>query len=112
MKQRALVGSLGLQSRVEVKVKPPKYESFEMDPDEPILKLFHEVYTEVMDVEPLYMYSKSITDASTFSGIGGIPCLHLGPKRGDTHKANEYVPLEWLPYCSEMYTKIALRYLI
>lgn len=106
-----LVDSLELQSKVDVKVKPPKYESYEMDPDDPILKLFHKVYTEVMNVEPLYMYSKSITDASTFAGVGGIPCLHLGPKRGDTHKANEYVPLSWLPPVSEMYTKIALRYL-
>ena len=106
-----LVDSLDLESSVEVKVKPPKYESFEIDPEEPILKLFHGVYTDVMDVEPQYQYSKSITDASTFAGVGGLPCLHLGPKRGDTHKANEYVPLSWLPPVSEMYTRIALSYL-
>lgn len=107
-----LIGSLSLDANVDVKIKPPRYESFEMDPEEPILKLFHEVYTEVMRVEPLYAYSKSITDANTFAGVGGIPCLHLGPKRGDTHKANEYVPLTWLPLNSEMYTRIALRYLV
>jgi succinyl-diaminopimelate desuccinylase len=106
-----LVESLDLKSRVEVKVKPPKYESFEMDPEEPILKLFHNVYTDVMGVKPQYQYSKSITDANTLAGVGGIPCLHLGPKRGDTHKANEYVPLSWLPPVSEMYTRIALGYL-
>ena len=106
-----LVESLHLKSRVEVNVKPPKYESFEMNPEEPILKLFHKVYTDVMGVEPLYQYSKSITDANTLTGVGGIPCLHLGPKRGDTHKANEYVPLSWLPPVSEMYTRIALGYL-
>jgi acetylornithine deacetylase/succinyl-diaminopimelate desuccinylase-like protein len=106
-----LVESLGLKSSVMVKIKPPRYESFEMDPEEPILKLFHGVYTDVMGIEPLYMYSKSITDANTFAGVGGIPCLHLGPKRGDTHKANEYVPLSWLPPCSEMYTRIALGFL-
>ena len=106
-----LVESLGLKSSVAVKIKPPRYESFEMDPEESILKLFHGVYTDVMGIEPLYMYSKSITDANTFAGVGGIPCLHLGPKRGDTHKANEYVPLSWLPPCSEMYTRIALGFL-
>jgi len=106
-----LVGSLNLKSRVEVKVKPPKYESFEMNPDEPILKLFNKVYTDLMGVEPKYQYSKSITDANTIAGVGGIPCLHLGPKRGDTHKANEYVPLSWLPPVSGMYTRIALGYL-
>ncbi|MBN2336777.1 M20/M25/M40 family metallo-hydrolase [Candidatus Bathyarchaeota archaeon] len=106
-----LIESLDIESRVEVKIKPPMYESFEMNPEEPILKLFHGIYTEVMGVEPLYQYSKSITDANTLAGIGGIPCLHLGPKRGDTHKANEYVPLSWLPPVSEMYTRIAVGYL-
>jgi acetylornithine deacetylase/succinyl-diaminopimelate desuccinylase-like protein len=111
MDMEELIASLNLKSRVEVRVKPPRYESFEMDPEEPILRLFHRVYTDVMGVEPQYQYSKSITDANTIAGVGGIPCLHLGPKRGDTHKANEYVPLSWLPPVSEMYTRIALEYL-
>ena len=106
-----LVASLGLRSRVEVGTKPPVYESFEMDPQEPILRLFHGVYREVMGREPVYQYSKSITDANTLAGVGGLPCLHLGPRRGNTHQANEYVPLDWLKPVSEMYTKIALRYL-
>jgi acetylornithine deacetylase/succinyl-diaminopimelate desuccinylase-like protein len=106
-----LIKALNLESSVEVKIKPPMYESYEMNPEEPLLKLFHGIYTEVMGREPLYQYSKSITDANTLAGIGGIPCLHLGPKRGDTHKANEYVPLSWLPPVSEMYTRIALSYL-
>ncbi len=111
MDMEELIASLNLKSRVEVLVKPPRYESFEMDPEAPILRLFHRVYTDVMGVEPLYQYSKSITDANTIAGVGGIPCLHLGPKRGDTHKANEYVPLSWLPPVSEMYARIALEYL-
>ena len=108
---KTLIESLGIESSIEIKIKPPIYESFEMKPDEPILKLFHKVYTDVMGIEPLYQYSKSITDANTLAGVGGIPCLHLGPKRGDTHKANEYVPLSWLSPISEMYTRIALSYL-
>ncbi|HEX9914154.1 MAG TPA: ArgE/DapE family deacylase [Candidatus Bathyarchaeia archaeon] len=106
-----LVASLGLRSRVVVGTKPPVYESFEMDPKEPILKLFHGVYRQVMGREPVYQYSKSITDANTLAGVGGIPCLHLGPRRGNTHQANEYVPLDWLKPVSEMYTRLALRYL-
>ena len=106
-----LVSSLGIRSRVEVRTKPPVYESFEMNPEEPILRLFNGVYREVMGREPVYQYSKSITDANTIAGVGGVPCLHLGPRRGNTHQANEYVPLEWLKPVSEMYTRLALRYL-
>ena len=108
---RRLVDTLGLEAEVEVNTKPPLYSSFEMDRDEPILRVFDKVYEEVMGVKPIYQYSKSITDANTLAGEGGLPCLHLGPKRGDTHKPNEYVPISWLKPVSEMYTRIALSFL-
>jgi acetylornithine deacetylase/succinyl-diaminopimelate desuccinylase-like protein len=106
-----LVKSLNLEAEVEVRTKPPQYQSFEMDRDEPILKVFEKVYEEVMGVEPFFQYSKSITDANTLAGEGRLPCLHLGSKRGDTHKPNEYVPVDWLEPISEMYTMIALDFL-
>jgi len=106
-----LIGSLGLKAEVEVGTKPPRYESFEMSPDEPIIKVFHEVYKEVRGVDPLYEYASSVTDANIFSGEAGIPCLHLGPERGDAHQPNEYVPLDWLPPVSRMYVLIAARFL-
>ena len=106
-----LVRSLDLQAEVEVGVKPPRYEPFVMARDESILEVFHAVYREVMGVDPVYEYSQGITDANIFAGEGGIPCLHLGPKRGDAHQPNEYVPLDWLEPVSRMYTLIAARFL-
>lgn len=64
-----------------------------------------------MKVDPLYTYSKSITDDNTFADKKGILYLHLEPKCGNTHKANEYVPLSWLPPVSEMFTRIELEFL-
>lgn len=106
-----LVASLGLRAEVEVGTKPPRYEPFILSEDEPIMKVFPEVYREVMGVEPLYEYASGITDANVFAGEAGIPCLHLGPKRGGAHQPNEYVPLDWLPNVSKMYALIAARYL-
>ncbi|MCJ7623502.1 MAG: M20 family metallopeptidase [Anaerolineaceae bacterium] len=106
-----LVDSLGLESEVEISLKAPKYESFIMSRDEPILQIFHDVYQDVMGKEPLYEYSKSITDANIFAGVGNIPCLHLGPARGNVHQPNEYVPIEWLEPVSRMYALIAARFL-
>jgi len=108
---KELIYSLKLAAEVEVRTKPPQYEPFEMNPEEPVLKIFHEVYREVMGVEPLYEYVAGITDANVFAGEAGIPCLHLGPKRGDTHQPNEYVPLKWLPSVSKMYALTAARFL-
>lgn len=106
-----LVKDLGLQAEVEVSTKPPRYEPFEMQPDEPILKVFHEVYKEVQGVDPFYEYNLGITDANVFAGEAKIPCLHLGPARGGAHQPNEYVPINWLPPISKMYTIIAARFL-
>ncbi len=106
-----LVGSLGLEAEVEVGVKPPRYEPYVMDRDEPIIEVFDGVYREVMGREPKYEYAYGITDANIFAGEGGIPCLHLGPQRGGAHQKNEYVPLDWLPPLSEMYARISAKYL-
>ena len=108
---KELVKSLGLKANVEVGTKPPRYEPFVMREDELIMKIFHEIYLEVMGVEPMYEYASDITDANVFTGEAGIPCLHLGPKSGDSHQPNEYVPLDWLPIVSKMYTLVAARFL-
>lgn len=106
-----LVKNLKLKSDVEVNTKPPLYAAYEMKRTEPIIKIFDEVYKEIVGKAPLYNYSKSITDANTFTGEGGIPCLHLGPKPGGAHQKNEYVELDWLPLVSKMYALIAARFL-
>ncbi len=106
-----LVDSLNLGAEVEVRTKPPRYEAFMIEKSEPIIRVFDGVYREVMGVEPLYEHAYGITDANIFAGEGGIPCLHLGPRRGGAHQKNEYVSLEWLPKISEMYALIAARFL-
>ncbi|MGQ9680347.1 MAG: M20 family metallopeptidase [Candidatus Bathyarchaeia archaeon] len=108
---KELVESLNLSSEIEVKTKPPLYESFMLSEDEPILKLFHKVYRHVRGVEPVYAYSTGITDANVFAGEAGIPCLHLGPERGNVHQPNEFTSLEWLPLISKMYALIAAQFL-
>jgi acetylornithine deacetylase/succinyl-diaminopimelate desuccinylase family protein len=105
-----LVASLGLRARVEVGSKPPRYEPFLVRRDEPILQVFDGVYREMMGAEPQYTYSPGITDANVF-GERGIPCLHLGPERGNVHQPNEYVSLEWLELLPRMYARIAARFL-
>ncbi len=106
-----LIKSLNLKSTVEVMNKPPLYASFELKKTEPIVKVFDEAYREAFGIAPKYGYPKSITDANTISGEGGIPCIHLGPKPGGTHQKNEYVELDWLPNVSRTYTLIAAKFL-
>jgi acetylornithine deacetylase/succinyl-diaminopimelate desuccinylase family protein len=105
-----LVRSLDLEAQVKVGTKPPRYEPFLMSRDEPIVQVFHGVYQEMLGVEPVYVYSPGITDANVF-GERGIPCLHLGPARGNVHQPNEYMSLQWLELLPKMYAMIAARFL-
>ena len=106
-----LVDSLDLQSKVNVSVKPPKYEPYICSKNEPLIKILDSVYHTVMGSEPLYEYAYGITNANIFQGEQGISCIHIGPQRGGAHQPNEHVKLEWLPPVSEIYTRIALEYL-
>ncbi|MGD0804823.1 MAG: ArgE/DapE family deacylase [Candidatus Bathyarchaeia archaeon] len=108
---RRLVDSLHLKSEVEIGVKPPRYEPYTCSKDEPIMKTLDSVYRDVMGRAPLYEYAYGITNANIFQGEQGIPCVHLGPQRGEAHGANEYVKLEWLHPVSKMYALMAARYL-
>jgi acetylornithine deacetylase/succinyl-diaminopimelate desuccinylase family protein len=106
-----LVALLNLDARVEVKTKPPLYSSYVIDRNDPFVELFHQSYTDVMGKEPHYKYSSSITDANTFCGEGGIPCMHLGPVDGGSHEKNEYTTLDSLPPVTKVYAELAAKFL-
>ena len=107
----ALIDSLGLDAEVEVRVKPPYYASYVMSSEEPLVKVFEESYREAMGADPYFGYSSSITDANTFMGEGGIPCIHLGPFPGGAHQKNEYTTLDSLPPVSKTYMLMAAKIL-
>ncbi|MFL7808808.1 MAG: M20/M25/M40 family metallo-hydrolase, partial [Anaerolineae bacterium] len=105
-----LIGTLNLQAKAAVTVKPPRYEPFVVSQDTPIVRIFHQVYQQVQGLEPRYAYCEGITDANVFAEKG-IPCLHLGPVRGNVHQPNEYVDIDGLAPLSTMYALIAARFL-
>jgi acetylornithine deacetylase/succinyl-diaminopimelate desuccinylase-like protein len=105
-----LIASLDLQATTRVTLKPPRYEPFILSQDTPIIQVFHQVYRQVMDRDPLYAHCEGITDANVFAEKG-IPCLHLGPVRGNVHQPDEYVDLDGLAPLSTMYALIAARFL-
>jgi acetylornithine deacetylase/succinyl-diaminopimelate desuccinylase-like protein len=106
----ALIESLDLAAKVQVGIKPPTYEPFLVSRTDPLMEIFHQVYHEVVGVEPLYAYHRGVTDANVFGELS-IPCLHLGVPRGNVHQPNEFAPLDWLAPVCTMYALIAARYL-
>jgi acetylornithine deacetylase/succinyl-diaminopimelate desuccinylase family protein len=105
-----LVKSLNLTAEVEIKTKPPQYEAFMLDRNEPIIQIFDSTYKQIMGRSPHYEYTSGITDANIFSGEGNIPCLHLGPPQEVAHQKNEFVLLDELQPLSQMFTLIAAKF--
>jgi succinyl-diaminopimelate desuccinylase len=105
-----LIESLDLQATTHVALKPPRYDPFLVSKDAPVIRLFHQIYRQVMGRDPLYAHCEGITDANVFAERG-IPCLHLGPARGNVHQPNEYVDLDGLAALTTMYALIAARFL-
>ena len=105
-----LIASLDLQAATHVALKPPRYAPFLVSQDELIIRVFHQVYRHVLGRDPLYAHCEGITDANVFAERG-IPCLHLGPVRGNVHQPNEYVDLDGLAPLTTMYALIAARFL-
>jgi len=106
-----LTKTLNLTGEVEIRIKPPQYEAYVIEKNEPIIQVFDSVFQEVMGKVPLYNYTRGITDANIFAGEGNIPCLHLGPHQEVAHQKNEYIPLDCLQPLSKMYTLIAANFL-
>lgn len=109
---RRLIASLGLRAEVEVGLKPPYYEPFEMDKDLPMVRIFSEAFREVYGRPPDFQYAKSITDGNVFMGEGGIPTIHFGPGGGGAHQPDEYVDLSTLNSTIKVYIKMTLKFLM
>jgi len=91
---KRLVNGLGLKAEVDVRIKPPYYEPFEMSPEEPIVRAYAEAFKEIRGVTPKFGYRASISDANVFVGEGRIPTVQHGPAGETSHQANEFVYLK------------------
>jgi succinyl-diaminopimelate desuccinylase len=107
----ALIDSLDLDGQATVEMVPPYYAPLETDTSTELFRVFEDVYATEYGRTPTYGPSVVITDASVFSGIGGIPTLVFGPTGSSIHQANEYVDLAALAACARTYALTAARFL-
>jgi acetylornithine deacetylase/succinyl-diaminopimelate desuccinylase-like protein len=108
---KRLVSSLGLTAEVDVRIKPPYYEPFEMSPEEPIVRMYAEAFKEIRGVTPNFAYRASISDANVFVGEGRIPTVQHGPAGEGSHQANEFVYLKDLKPAAMVDALTAARFL-
>jgi succinyl-diaminopimelate desuccinylase len=84
---------LHLDQKISVslsKRSTPYMESFEIDPDHPIVTALSRQYKKVAGENLSLAYDKSVCDSNYLSAIGKIPTITFGPSGGNMHGANEY----------------------
>jgi acetylornithine deacetylase/succinyl-diaminopimelate desuccinylase-like protein len=108
---RALVDSLDLESVVEIETPPPCYEPYSLDMNDPLVKVFQDVYTRVTGSAPHFAPHRGIVDANILNGEANIPTVVFGPKGGLHHRAGEYVEIQSLLPTAKIYAETALHFL-
>ncbi len=107
----ALIESLDLKAQTSVEMPPPYYPPLIVDKTFRLFEQFDRAHHCEYGYPPYYGPSTVITDASVFSGEGGIPTLVFGPSGGGIHQAGEYVNVDSLVACSRTFARTALAFL-
>lgn len=106
-----LIDSLDLDSDVLVEVIPPFYEPVEADPVGPVYDDFRRAYQDELGRSPIFGHMTTITDASIFQSLAGIPTIVFGPDGGGIHQADEFVTAASVEACARIYARTAARFL-
>jgi acetylornithine deacetylase len=86
-------------------------EAVETPADHPVVRLAEESVQAVLGRSMTAGGVPYGTDASNLSGIGGIPCVVLGPGSIDqAHTDDEWVPLDEIRQGAAVYAEIARRF--
>ncbi|MCP4023660.1 MAG: M20 family metallopeptidase [Desulfobacteraceae bacterium] len=83
-----------------------------MEKDEPIVRIAAKAYRDVTGKEPVYNGVPGATDGTFLRDLKGIPSLVNGPgPRHVPHQTDEYVQIDELVECLQIYLLTTLRFL-
>lgn len=108
---RDLCRDLGSKAEFSVTTVEPAYESFLLDKDDQVIAQLKASIASVTGREVKTEFCSGVSDANLFAGRGGIPTLLFGPGGEGMHAANEWVDLNDVAHCRDIYTAFALRFL-
>lgn len=87
---------------LEAALARPYYPPAEVDPQHPGVQRLASVYRQVTGHDLELGYGASVCDAD-YLVDAGIPTVSFGPSGGNLHQPNEWVNLEEMAVCAEIY---------
>ncbi|HAI21788.1 MAG TPA: hypothetical protein DCM14_07845 [Clostridiales bacterium UBA8153] len=97
-----MAGAAMTAGRLEVAPARPYYPPAEVSPDHPQVRRLLAVYEKATGRELALGYGASVCDAD-YLVDAGIPTVSFGPSGGNVHQANEWVNLDEVATCAEIY---------
>jgi acetylornithine deacetylase/succinyl-diaminopimelate desuccinylase-like protein len=88
--------------RLELTSARPYYPPAEVDPQHPHVQRLGSVYKQVTGKELQLGYGASVCDAN-YLVDADIPTVSFGPSGGNVHQPNEWVALDEVAICAEVY---------
>ena len=107
-----LATGLNSPAKFTVTIESPRYDSFELSPDNPFVTKFAQSYEAVHKATPDYDFCFGVSDANIFNGKGNIPTLLYGPSGANMHAADEWADLGQMLTARAVYLDLAKRFLI
>jgi acetylornithine deacetylase/succinyl-diaminopimelate desuccinylase-like protein len=107
-----LATGLNSPAKFTVTLESPRYDSFELSPDNPFVKTFAQSYEAVHNAAPDYDFCFGVSDANIFNGKGNIPTLLYGPSGANMHAADEWADLGQMLTARAVYLDLAKRFLM
>lgn len=105
-----LAASLNSPAKFSVTIESPRYDSFELSPENPFIRQFAESYATINGAAPDYDFCFGVSDANIFNGAG-IPTFLYGPSGANMHAADEYADLDQMLTARAVYLDLAHNFL-
>ena len=101
-----IVKSLGLEGKVDIRLKPrssPYMKSFSLEPTDPLVTTLQSKFKAVTGEDLPVAYDPSVCDSNIPSRLAGHSNGDLRPSGGGMHAANEYGFPWQVTNCAEVY---------
>jgi acetylornithine deacetylase/succinyl-diaminopimelate desuccinylase-like protein len=105
-----LIEEIASPAEFVVELDEPRYESYVLDDDEPLLRAFSDSYRRVRGKVPTFSFANAVSDANLFNVNGRIPTLLFGPSGQNLHSADEWVELDQVEAARAIYRDIGLNF--
>lgn len=106
-----LIASLQSPASFTVTIKDPYYPPYAVPQTDPFVAQFAAAHRHVLGRDPVFAYSRAVSDGNYLVADAGIPTVTFGPGGENMHAANEWANVAEMPQAMAVYLQLAHQFL-